>query len=65
MLPPVKKRMLDKWLREIQEAGVVVCYDPDMEPNPASKTGGFYYSRRRTSDGDSLIRVEQDAETRG
>lgn len=57
VLPPVKGRMLDKWLRELAEADVVVCYDPEMPPNPASpKTGGFYYSRRRPEDGDAIIR---------
>ncbi|MER7445003.1 hypothetical protein [Micromonospora avicenniae] len=64
ILPPVKKRLLDKWLRDIREANVVVCYDPEQPPNPASKVGGFYYSRRRPEDGDSLIRVPVDAEVR-
>jgi hypothetical protein len=53
-----KERMLDKWLRDIREADVVVAYDPDQAPNPASpKTGGFYYSRRRKTDGKSLVRA--------
>jgi hypothetical protein len=61
-IPPVKERMLDKWLKEVKEAGVVVCYNPDMPPNPASPTtGGFYYSKRRKADGDSLVRVDDDA----
>lgn len=52
-----RNRMLDKWLAEVKEADVVVCYDPDMWPNPASPiTGGWWYSRRRKSDGDSMIR---------
>lgn len=52
-----RKRMLDKWLAEIKAADVVVCYDPDMPPNPASPiTGGWWYSRRRKGDGDSIIR---------
>lgn len=63
-LPPVKQRMLDKWLREIKDADVVVSYDPEQPPNWASKVGGFYYSRRRPEDGDSLIRVDENAETR-
>jgi hypothetical protein len=57
-IPAVKARMLDKWLNEIKEADVVVCYDRTMPPNPASNTGGFYYSKRRPEDGDSLIRQE-------
>jgi hypothetical protein len=56
-IPAVKARMLDKWLAEIREADVVVCYDRTMPPNPASTTGGFYYSKRRPEDGDSIVRV--------
>lgn len=59
-LPPVKARMLDKWLAEVKEADVVVCYHPDYPPNPASRdAGGFYYSRRKPTDGDSLTRVDE------
>ncbi|MFF0481091.1 hypothetical protein [Streptomyces sp. NPDC004435] len=61
-IPPVKERMLDKWLAEIKEANVVVCYNRDQVPNPASATGGWYYSKRRPSDGTSLIRFEADVE---
>ncbi|MFF7234169.1 hypothetical protein [Streptomyces sioyaensis] len=58
-VPTVKKGMLDRWLAEIKAADVVVCYDREMPPNPASpSTGGFYYSRRRPEDGDSLVRAE-------
>lgn len=57
--------MLDNWLAKIAEADVVVCYDPEMGPNPASPTaGGFYYSRRRKSDGDSLVRVPEGVPVR-
>jgi hypothetical protein len=63
-IPAVKERMLDKWLGEVREADVVVCYSRDMAPNPASPTtGGFYYSKRRPTDGSSLIRTEVDADT--
>lgn len=62
-IPEVKARMLDKWLAELQAANVVVCYDREMVPNPASTTGGFYYSHRRESDGDNLIRVESSDST--
>ena len=55
-IPPVKERMLDKWLREVQENDVVVCYQADMPPNAAVPQGWFYYSKRVPSDGDSLIR---------
>lgn len=61
-LAPVKERMLNKWLADIREADVVVCYQPDQPPNPASPvTGGFFYSRRRPEDGQSLIREHSSA----
>lgn len=61
-LPDAKARLLDKWLHDVSEADVVVCYEPDFPPNDASPTsGGFYYSRRREGDGDALIR-HPDAE---
>jgi hypothetical protein len=54
---PERDAMLNKWLGEMKEANAVVCYDPDMGPNPASPvTGGWFYMKRRPSDGDSLIR---------
>lgn len=60
-IPPVKERMLDKWLRETKEAGVVVMYHPETPPNPASPTvGGWYYAARVEEDGDALIRYEED-----
>jgi hypothetical protein len=62
-IPAVKARMLDKWLAEIKEADVVVCYDRDMSPSPASPTGGFYYSKRRPEDGDSLVRAGKSGDT--
>lgn len=60
-IPDVKRRMLDKWLRDIEEADVVVCYDPKQAANPASPSGGFFYSRRRPEDGDSIIRFPKVA----
>jgi transcriptional regulator with XRE-family HTH domain len=61
-LPAVKERMLDKWLAEIKAADVVVCYHREQAPNPASPvTGGWYYSKRRPSDGDNLIRFEEES----
>ncbi len=59
-IPEVKERMLNKWLGEIKEANVVVCYNREQVPNPASPTGGWYYSKRRPSDGDALIRVDDN-----
>jgi hypothetical protein len=50
-LSPAKARMLDKWLIEVGEADVVICYEPEYPPNPASpENGGFYYSRRRAGE---------------
>lgn len=61
-IPDVKARMLDKWLRELRDADAVVCYHPDMPPNAASpKSGGWYYSKRRTEDGSSIIRFDPEA----
>lgn len=57
-----KRRMLDRWLEGMRQHNVVLCYDPDMPPNPASKPGGFYYSRRRPEDGDSIWRAGSAAE---
>jgi len=52
-----RDRMLDRWLAELQEQRAVVCYDPEMWPNPASpKHGGWFYTKRRATDGDSIIR---------
>ncbi|MGW6571634.1 hypothetical protein ACWGAN_05585 [Streptomyces sp. NPDC054945] len=62
-IPAVKVRMLTKWLGEVREADVVVCYDRTMPPNPASpSTGGFYYSKRRPEDGDNVIRFNPEDE---
>lgn len=63
-IPDVKARMLDKWLGEVKAADVVVCYNRDMAPNPANPTtGGFYYSKRRPTDGDNLVRETTDDDT--
>ena len=54
---PERERMLDKWLADIAEREAVVCYDPAMWNNSASpRLGGFFYAKRRKSDGDSIIR---------
>lgn len=65
-LTPAESRRLDKWLAELREAGVVVAYERDYPPNEASMYGGFYYSRRRESDGvDALVRMPEQAEDDG
>lgn len=49
--------MLDLWLDQVEAASVVVMYDPDAPANPASPVhGGWFYARRKPSDGDSIIR---------
>lgn len=61
-IPPAKERMLDRWLKEIAEADCVVDYAPDYPPNPANpKNGGWHYRRRRSEDGDSLVRTPEVA----
>ncbi len=61
VLPSAKNNMLNKWLRDVKEADVVLCYDPGYPPNPASPTmGGFYYSRRRPEDSELLTRDEDN-----
>lgn len=57
----VKDRMLRRWLRGMEDAGVVLCYAPAYPPNPACAAGGFYYSRRRPEDGDSIVRTAEAA----
>lgn len=50
-------RRLDAWLDRMKEADLVVDYDRDQEPNPASPvSGGWRYVRRQPEDGDGLIR---------
>ncbi|MEV6638053.1 hypothetical protein AB0M54_45755 [Actinoplanes sp. NPDC051470] len=59
-------RQLDGWLAGMREADVVVAYDKDFPPNDASAQGGFYYSRRRPTDGkDSLVRMPDDGSRGG
>ncbi len=56
-LSPRAARMLERWLRDIKTRDVVVDYDPNILPNPASpKHGGWAYRLRRPEDGDNLIR---------
>ena len=54
---PERDRMLSNWLDALRERKAVLCYDPAMWPNPASpRLGGFFYAKRRKSDGGSVIR---------
>jgi hypothetical protein len=61
-LTPAQERMLDRWLQEVRAADVVIGYDPEFPPNPASpKTGGWFYVKRRKGLDLHLIR-EPDAD---
>lgn len=55
LLRPEEERLLNRWLRDLQENGVVVDYHPDAPANAASRKGGFFY-RERTEDDDWIIR---------
>ncbi|GAA1358524.1 hypothetical protein GCM10009596_11850 [Arthrobacter rhombi] len=41
---------LQAWLDWLEESGLVLNYHPEAPPNPASRTGGFYYMDRRPDD---------------
>lgn len=45
---------LDRWLAMMAERGLAVAYDPDHEPNEASRQGGWYYVNRPEGN-DSII----------
>lgn len=46
-LRPVDQTGLDNWLAMMEAENLVVDYDPDHEPNPASPTyGGWFYTPR-------------------
>jgi hypothetical protein len=62
-IPPVKIRQLHKWLRELEEKNLILDYHQDCPPNPGSpKTGGWFYSQRKPSDGDRLMRYQTQKE---
>lgn len=53
-------KRLRAWYRKLRDENVVVEFDPDIPPTPGvAKHGGFAYRKRRKSDGDMLIRVNQ------
>jgi hypothetical protein len=54
-------RTLVRWMSDLEGADVVVGYDPDYPPNPASpRTGGWFYVKRRKGLDQGIIR-EPDA----
>lgn len=55
-----KLSRLRSFYRKLREENVVVEFSPDIPPEPGvSITGGFAYRKRRKSDGDLIIRVNQ------
>lgn len=52
-IPDNKRRRLDRWVEEMREKNLVVDYDPQIPPNPASPVyGGFCYRNRRPGDSE-------------
>lgn len=47
--------LLDRWLKDLDENGLVVNYHPAAPANSASLKGGFYYVPK-TADDDWIIR---------
>lgn len=59
-----RERYVDNWLAKLREMGVVLDYDPDYPPNPASPTyGGFFYVERTPEDGDLPVRRPKDPDS--
>lgn len=53
-----KLNRLKGWWSMLRDKNVVLEFDPNIPPKPGvSLNGGFAYRRRRKSDGDLLIRV--------
>lgn len=51
---------LRSWWRYLRDNKVVLEFDPELPPEPGvSPYGGFAYRKRRKSDGDLLIRVNE------
>lgn len=53
---PTEERLLREWLEGLAENNLVVNYHPEAPANAASSKGGFYYTPRLPSDGDSIMR---------
>lgn len=55
-----KKRRLRAFYQRLRDEKLVVEFDPTLPPEPGvSNKGGWAYRRRRKSDGDLLIRVNE------
>lgn len=56
---PQRDSMLDRWLDDLEAKDAVVMYDPEMPPVAGIPQGGWWYAKRRKSDGDSIIRYSK------
>lgn len=55
-----KLKRLRSWYRMLRDKNLVVEYDPTLPPEPGvSNKGGWALRRRRKSDGDLLVRVNE------
>jgi hypothetical protein len=54
-----KLRRLWSFYTYLEDNDVVVEHDPDIPPSEGIKTGGFAYRKRRQSDDDLIIRVNE------
>lgn len=55
-----KLKRLRSFYKKLRDGNLVVEFDPTLPPEPGvSAHGGFAYRRRRKSDGDLLIRVNE------
>lgn len=55
-----KLNRLRSWYRKLRDENVVLEFNPELPPEPGvSLSGGFRYAKRRKSDGDLLIRVNE------
>lgn len=54
-----KLKRLRWFYKRLESFGLVVEYDPDIQPNPDANTGGWQFVQRNDSDGDLILRVNQ------
>lgn len=55
-IAPADLAALNKWLAQLEEAGLVVNYHPEAPANDASSKGGFYYTERKPEDSGIIRR---------
>ena len=54
-----KERRLRNWWKHLRDEDLVVEFDPSIEPYEGMGGGGFRYVKRKSTDGDLLIRVNE------